>query len=45
MHEYYVSGVKVSKERFFKIVSKLEMSNQDWEIDNSFNRTDLYILG
>lgn len=45
MNEYYVNGVRVSKERFMKIVRQLEMSNMDWEMDNGVNRTDLYTFG
>ncbi len=44
MYEYYIGEVKVTVEKFRKIISKLEMSNMDWEVDYSSNRTTIYIL-
>lgn len=44
MHEYYVGDIKVSLEKFRKIINQLEMSNFDWDIDYSYQRTTIYIL-
>ena len=43
-HEYYIGEIKVSMEKFSKIKNQLDISNMDWEIDYSNNRTTIYIL-
>lgn len=44
MHEYYIGEIKVTLEKFSRVKQQLDMSNMDWEIDYSSNRTTIYIL-
>lgn len=44
MHEYYIGEIKVTLEKFSRVKQQLDLSNMDWEIDYSSNRTTIYIL-
>jgi len=44
MHEYYIGEIKVTLEKFSRVRQQLDLSNMDWEIDYSSNRTTIYIL-